>query len=336
MHINERTGIILAIFLTVLTTAIYTFLPSFIFWIVARCLWGLAWTLLRIGSFFCIFKLSGQNNRGHYTGLYNGLFRLGSLVGMLFGGLLADFMGIQLTCVFFGFVTSISIIPALLFIPKNKHLEEKKQSKLSALLPELKNMLLNRNTGFLLLAGGIVALVIQGILAPTLSLLISSHTNGGITLAGFFIGAASLGGFFQALRWGWEPFLAPLTGKLSDRKFGRIKMLRLSFCLVAFFLIFITTSLPLPLWFSILIIIQLMATALTTLADAALTDVASISEKQNLLVLYSLIADTGMAIGPLAAYGLNEFFGINFVYFFAAALCILAVLFMRHFSLLQK
>jgi MFS family permease len=324
-RLNERAGIILAIILTILATAIYSFLPSFIFWIIARCLWGLAWTLLRIGSFFCIFKLSDRNNRGRYTGLFNGLFRLGSLTGMFLGGLLADYFGLQLTVIVFCILTSFSIIPALLFIPKTKYHEDEKQTKLSSLLPELKNMLFSQKTGFLILSGGIVALVIQGILAPTLSLLISDHSGGGIKLGELFFGAAALGGFFQALRWGWEPFLAPLTGKLSDFTFGRVKMLRLTFGAAAFFLIVLTFYLPLPLWFCILIIIQLTATALTTLADATLTEAASISGKQNLLVLYSLISDTGMAIGPLAAYGLNEFFGVNFVYIWASALCILAV-----------
>ena len=46
-------------------------------------------------------------------GLYNGLYRIGSLVGMLLGGILADFMGFSATAALFGSGTALSMFAAL-------------------------------------------------------------------------------------------------------------------------------------------------------------------------------------------------------------------------------
>ncbi|MFC7439758.1 MFS transporter [Laceyella putida] len=72
------------------------------FWLlfIMRCIWGIAWTFLRLGAYFVILDVSSQDNRGYYMGVYNGLYRLGSLVGMLLGGFLADFYGVTMVSFF--------------------------------------------------------------------------------------------------------------------------------------------------------------------------------------------------------------------------------------------
>ena len=90
------------------------------------------------------------------------------------------------------------------------------------------------------------------------------------------VGAATLGGVLQAIRWGWEPWLAPGIGVLSDRRFGRQSMMvvSLAFGVVVFGLV--ALSLPLPLWLLALIGIQLTGTSLTTIADSVASDTASV------------------------------------------------------------
>ncbi|WP_144352265.1 hypothetical protein [Sporomusa termitida] len=51
---------------------------------------------------FTILEVADNTNRGYYMGLYNGLYRLGSLGGMLLGGILADQYGISVTAIFLG------------------------------------------------------------------------------------------------------------------------------------------------------------------------------------------------------------------------------------------
>lgn len=111
--ISIRGGILLATLLAAVSTLGYALAESLAVWLLLRAVWGLSWTLLRIGGFFCILDVSDNSTRGYYMGLYNGLYRIGSLVGMLLGGILADFMGFSATAALFGSGTALSMFAAL-------------------------------------------------------------------------------------------------------------------------------------------------------------------------------------------------------------------------------
>ena len=318
-RVSERTGMVIAVALATATTFSYGFLPNFFFWIIARCVWGTAWTLLRLGSLFCILKLSGPDNRGRYTGIYNGLYRLGSLVGMLLGGMLADLAGVSATVMVFGTVTAFALFPAFFFFPQGNARLNTSDDR-SKVFAGLTIALRDKDMLRLLVGGCLTGFVFQGVVAATISHLISVHANGGLPLFGILVGVSTLGGFFQALRWGWEPWLAPLAGRFSDQRFARRRILIGSFALGAVSFAAVASPLPLPLWFFCLLLMQLSATMLTTLTDAAAADVAATAGERMLLMVYALCVDVGAALGPLIAYGINEFFGINAVYACCSAL----------------
>ena len=324
-HINERTGIFIAVVLAAATTFSYGFLPSFAFWVLARCVWGVAWTLLRLGSLFCILKLSDSDNRGQYTGLYNGLYRLGSLVGALLGGILADLFGIIVTVAVLGTATVLAVFLAFFFIPNDSGQQEA-QANSGSIFAGLNVVLRDKNLLWLVTAGCLTAFVFQGVVASTLSHLIAVHTGGGLTLFGSLIGASILGGFFWALRWAWEPWLAPLTGRLSDKRFGRAPMLYYSFILGAMAFAALASPIPLLFWLPCILIMQLTATMLTTLTDAAAADAAATAGERSMLMVYALSVDIGAALGPLVAYGVNEFFGISAVYACCSALFVILLI----------
>jgi MFS family permease len=331
-HADERTGILIAVLLATATTFSYAFLSSFAMWIVARCIWGVAWTLLRLGSLFCILRLSTPESRGHCMGLYNGLYRLGSLFGMLLGGIFADSAGIAFAAVFFGAATALSVFPALFAVPKGAARRERGSGTSPAAAGRAA---IARGGRMLWIAagGGIVGLVIQGTLASTLSRIISVHTEGGVAMFGFAVGASSLAGFFQALRWSWEPWLAPFIGRLSDARLGRAKTLSFAFGTGTAALLLLALALPLPLWFCCLLFMQLAATALTTTADAAASDAAASGGGHSFLVGYALIMDAGAALGPLLAYAANEFLGIDAAYALCSMLFLPFFLYWRRRSL---
>jgi MFS family permease len=315
-RISERTGICIAVVLGILTTLSYGFLRGLFWWILARCLWGFAWSLLRLGSLFCILKISSPETRGSHNGLYNGLYRLGSLVGMFGGGLLADVLGFSACAVIFGLGTACAL-PVLLAIPQGgegRRIDPEQPSVLDGLRLTARN----RETLLTVLCGAVVALVLQGVVASTLSHLVSMHTDGALKLGGVALGAGTLAGFFQALRWSWEPWLAPLTGRLADRRYGWRRLLWFSFGSGGVVFSLLALSLPLPLWFAVLLCMQSAATALTTLADTGAAAAAARGGGRSLLMTYALLVDMGAAFGPLLAYSLNAALGINFVYAFCA------------------
>jgi hypothetical protein len=165
-----------------------------------------------------------------------------------------------------------------------------------------------------IVSGALVALVIQGVVASTLSRLIAVHTGGMVTVFGLAVGAASLAGIFQALRWGWEPWLAPVVGRLGDTRHGWPKILMVSLLGASVLYGLLTLRLPLALWFVCLLGVQVAGTALTTAADAAASEYAAAAEGRLLLMQYALFTDVGAALGPLAAYAMAGVWGIEAVY----------------------
>jgi MFS family permease len=315
-RISERAGIGIAVALGVLTTLSYGFLQGIFWWVLVRCLWGLAWSLLRLGSLFRILKISTPETRGACSGLFNGVYRLGSLVGMLGGGLLADMLGFRACAVIFGLGTACAL-PLLARMPRDggKRTLRPEQPSLAG---GFRLAALNRETRLTMLCGAAVALVLQGALASTLSSLVSAHVDGALRWGDLLLGAGTLAGFFQALRWSWEPWLAPLTGKLADRRFGWRQMLQYVMGAGGLLFIALSQSLPLPFWFAALFAAQVAATALTTLADAGAADVAARSGEggRSVLMAYALLADMGAACGPIIAYSLHSLWGVDFVYVF--------------------
>ncbi|EJL21738.1 MFS transporter, partial [Brevibacillus sp. BC25] len=110
-----RTGLIVAVVLAFLTTLSYS-LEGFWLWLLMRCLWGVAWTFLRLGAFSLIVTVSEGHNRGQLMGLYNGLYRLGSLCGMLVGALLASWFGLSVASIALAVPTLFAFILVFRYI----------------------------------------------------------------------------------------------------------------------------------------------------------------------------------------------------------------------------
>lgn len=316
---SSRSGILLAGILATCTTISYALVKGFALWVMLRCVWGLAWSFLRIGAYFTILEVSSDTNRGYYMGMYNGLYRLGSLGGMLLGGILADKYGIGSAAIFFGSVTFLAIPFAFRLLPgSNKHPHEDKKSM------ELQT-LFNLNVFWTLMTGLIIALVYQGAFTASLSYLIQVHNSSTILIFGISSGAASLAGVLQALRWGWEPWLAPWFGKLSDGTLGRRGLLLAALTTASVLFFLIPLRLSVGMWLLLILTIQLSATILTTVIDAIACDVAFCSSQKSLMTAYALAIDIGAALGPLIGYTLNDVWGPYAIYWgIAGALSLLA------------
>ena len=294
-RIDQRTGMALAVVLAASTTLLYGVARCFALWLLLRCLWGLAWTLLRLGSLFALMAASRKDNRGYLMGSYNGLVRLGSLLGMIGGGLLADLLGFPTVALLFGALTLTGLPLALSRIPRSGRATGAASRAATSLLSGLHL----RQPGMrrVFITGLLVALVFQGIYAATLSRMV------------------------QALRWLWEPWLAPWFGRLSDGPRGRGPVLCACLGGGACALALVALSLPAPLWLPLLLCSQLCATGLGTLSDAAASDTAEQhGHPTHTLASYAFIVDCGAAAGPVLAYGVQGLWGIDAAYLTAAAL----------------
>lgn len=292
-----RTGIFLAVVLGGLTTVGYGFAEGLLDWLLLRSLWGVAWSLLRIGGYHAIIRAASGKNRGEMTGTYNGLYRLGSLVGMAAGGLLSPWIGLRDTSLLFG-VLSLIGIPLLLSFPPEKVSGMEAEAKKG----EIARHPFGRGNVFPVLFSVFwVALVFQGILPSTLSafILLFGET---VTLMGFTLAATAWSGILQGARWVWEPFLAGRIGRRSDGTAGRIPLFVASLIVSAAGLSVMLIFLPFPLWMAATLLVLLTGTSLTTLSDALAADEAVRTRSDSLLPLTALAQDLGAAAGPVVAY----------------------------------
>ncbi|SEQ00782.1 MFS transporter [Piscibacillus halophilus] len=318
-HIDKRTGVVLAIILATLSTLSYGWLQGFVMLLVMRCIWGIAWSFLRLGGFLTVMEVADDQSRGRLMGKYNGLWGLGGLTGMLAGGLLADVTNLKVVATLFGLLSILSLPIAFKYIPKTKEMETPSTS------PHTKesNMWKNCQAWSVLSTGFIMAMVIFGIFLSTLSRLIDFQLDQEWTFLGFAIGVGTIAGLIQAVKWAWDPFLAPIAGRLSDEQFGRVKMLVFAFVGSGMAFYFLTKDLYFIWIIGLILVFQLMSTILVTVTDSLASDVATTTSKVGLMTAYTVAVDLGAAVGPLIGYVVLDLISLEVLYQLTSVILIL-------------
>ncbi|MDR2006929.1 MAG: MFS transporter [Acidaminococcales bacterium] len=327
-NIGQRTCMALAVVTSLLTTSAYSLVSGFWPLLTARCFWGAAWSLLRLGAYFSVLQFSSASDHGRHMGTYNGIFRLGSLFGMLGGAFIAELSAPNAAgCIFAGF--SLLGLPLVYkYVPAGafKSGGRKIFGALGALFD-------SKLTAALIATSFFTALAYQGIFNSMLSFLTGRHEIKPDLLASFGLGAASVAGFLQALRWTWEPYLAPKIGRISDTGGKRRSLLQKNCFWAAFLFLAVSYKIDLWAWLSLVILLQLTGTGITTLTDALAADIAADGKNAPaVLSAHSLAIDFGSAVGPVVGYSLNNYGGIHAPFFMAGTCLLLIALLWRRLA----
>mgnify|MGYP001384029394 CR=1 FL=1 len=276
-------------------------------WLFLRCVWGLAWSIIRLGSNYLILDLSENNNRGHLMGTYNGLSKIGTLVGMLAGGVFVEWYGIKVVAIVFG-IGTFMILPVIALIPRSNKRAAIGRTALFSLpllrLPKLPMLLL---TVFL------VMFCLDSMVTATLSHLIDIRQSN-INLFGIVLGAATVAGILQASRILCSTFLSPWIGKKSDRRGQRIIFLIVGLFLSSTFLSIVQLDLPVYVWLTVILAILLTSSILIVIMDAFITDVIEGKWKAAAVTTFVIVSDIGAAFGPVLGFLAERSFGISTTY----------------------
>ncbi|WP_233523071.1 MFS transporter [Peribacillus saganii] len=271
--INFRTGILIAIFFSGITTIGYGFVKEFEIWVIMRSVWGFSWSLFKLGAYLLIFQLANDTNRGSFMGTYNGLYRLGSLFGMFLGGLFADLFGVALISTVIGLSAFFSLPILYKYVPKS--LDKEVTTKNSpALLANFKTFK-DRNLIQIFVTAFLIIMLLDGMLTASLSHIIQVKFTERVDILGLIVGAATLAGVIQAIRWGAAPFVVSRVGTALDNTEKKSRMLAV-FLIIAFILLMIIPlNIPIMVWLPILLIHLLVSSSLTTIIDTVFSNAVS-------------------------------------------------------------
>lgn len=317
-RVIERYGIrgpfIAAMFLAAITTGIYGFNFGFYLFLLARILWGLCWSFLRLGGFLTALEFANDGNRGYYLGFYSGVGRLGTLVSVLLGGFLTDMVGFQETIWAFAILTFFIGISIL-----GVQIDQKVDGKFRhhhVPTPEKKDALLlkpDRRRWAIYAATFINGMAGSQLIVATIGLWLLETYGETIQITTFAVGVASLTGILLAGRYLIESVWSPSAGHLSDR------LHRLKFLVIVGTLTVVTMigfSIDMPFFWAVLLAFGIFigGTAIRVTLDALASEASPPAARARVLSWYSNWADLGNAVGPFLAYQLVGVMGLSGLY----------------------
>ncbi|WP_042224419.1 MFS transporter [Oceanobacillus manasiensis] len=313
-----RTGVLIALIIAIVTTAGYGFFKTFWLLLLMRILWGIAWSLLRLGGFLTVIDVTTDRNRGNFVGLYNGLWGLGGLVGMLAGGILVDQTSVSFVTMLFA-IAGLAALPAVFyFVPLSK-----KKKKLNELDHKQREKWLTGHVGIVLLTGTVMGFIVFGLFSSTLSTLIEGMYDNEWGFAQFTIGAATLAGIIQAIRWGWDPFIAPVIGRILDKRKSPASILFIPLFIGGIIFYVLVNVQTIEFLVISLVIFQILSTIFVTTTDTLATSAAAQTNKVKVMTAHTIVVDVGAAMGPLLAFTVIDLYGIAFIYYVSGALLVL-------------
>jgi MFS family permease len=213
---SHRWFFVGALTLGALSTVMCAFRPGFWPLLIARLLWGLAWSGIWIGGNTIILDVASPEERGRWTGFYQLSFYLGSTLGFLLSGALTDWLGYQPALIVAAIVNLSGAVIAFLFLPETqgRRIEAVPGAPPPALAPQAtqRDPLASATALYML-----NRFVTAGIISTTLSLLVKQRFSEIETEGNLLIGVSTLTGILFGVSTLTSMIAAPIAGHWSDR-----------------------------------------------------------------------------------------------------------------------
>ena len=298
--------LVLSLVLGALLSLAYAYISSFLVLFIARCLWGLCFSFIRHISVMGVASSTEPQNLGQMMGFYNGISRIGSVLGIVLGGILFDLIGFSTTlavfCLFSLFAVPFAMRSGL-------------QTSSSSINDQQQKNQSSTRYSALLCCGFCIGSVGPGLIMSTLGFILLSRYGTEVDLMGFVVGIATLNGLLLGCRWVLETLGAPIYGALIDRTGIRLGA-PLCFLVGLIVMLMLNLSENLAGLALGMIVFFACGTALSTVLSAEASRLGA-----KFFVRYATAFDLGMAFGPIIGWGAYELIGTpNLVFFLGAGL----------------
>jgi MFS family permease len=312
---NRRAIFLGSLALGVITTTMYATsaeLPSLL---LARLLWGLAWSGIWVGGNALVLEMAPEAQRGRWVGILQMWFFLGSATASFLGGSLTDIVGYRGALWIGAGISAFGTLIALVALVTRRSDQRVTKTPLARPRDSFWSSVraISPAMWAAVTAQGVNRLAAAGIVSGTLGLIVQQTFGTGLQLGTWQIGIASLSGVLLGSRTLISVVGAPIAGRMSDRAGGRWSLLVIALLVGALG----TALLPAPNLIVLIfgtIISALAYGATQALSTALVGDLAKKEEYGKNLGIYNTSGDLGSAIGPLAAYALLPLTGLPALY----------------------
>lgn len=330
-YVVERFGrrwpFVLSLVLGGLTTIAYGVMHGVWAFLIARLLWGTAWSFIRIEGLSTVLDVAADANRGRYMGIFQAISRLGSAVALLVGGILADVMGFQATFIVFGMITCCAALPAYLEMTLRRRQYPASSTPLPMVSHVVRSAAAESNhIGSTRMARGVrwrmaiasfgtfsTFLVIGGLVSATLGYVLKTRFGPTPVVWVWSMGIASLTGLLLSSRGFLDLGFAPVAGYLADR-WGRHRMIVSAMPLAIVMVAVLALSPSLAVVVTTILLLFAAGTTLNVAFNAVAGDIAPAGRRSTYLSLFVTCQDLGAAIGPLLGYWIGPAFGLLWLY----------------------
>ena len=304
----RRPVFLLAMAIGTISTLMYGLTSGYVPLLVARILWGTAWSGIWVVGNAIVLDISDDSNRGRLLGIYNVAFSIGAATGSGLGGVLNDWLGYRTTVTIEGIVTLLGFLFAVIVLPETSGYrkpssasfrpDDPAEQQTTRPLANLSRFaLLSTLVAFVMY--GANRIVNAGMFFPTFSLFIETTLGESINIIGRTVGAASIAGVSQSFSILLGLLIIPAAGALSDRVANRWQVGAATVvpAIVGLWLLPIGTLsvilLSVPL-------ISITAGSIRSVTTAILGDVTPEAARGKTMGLLFSVGDLCSAVGPLA------------------------------------
>jgi MFS family permease len=327
-RMGPRVPFLSAVGIGVAATLLYGVPAGFLLFLLARLMWGIAWSGLRQGGYQAVW-CGAPAMKGRLTGLLWGLVRLGSAISTLAGGILFDRYGYS-AAVGMAIGAAIAGLVVALFVSWPAAIGTASQKRVAPMEPAAGEDGSAWRTAFAvplqrwLTVAGFFDYLLSGIVVSTTAVFVAGRLGDAAGMAAWGIGIATVTGLMHGMRWLSDLALGPLVGALSDR-IGQDSAAPIV-CLVLGAVLVGAVTLPPLAALVCLFVVLLCDSALHIVMSAAASGVALSSKRPHAFIgVFTTTTDAGSALGPLVAYSLAVTVGFPVLYLGAGACLAVAV-----------
>lgn len=358
-RVYERNGLkwpfVLAVTLGALTTLTYALTSGIVLLLIARTLWGISYSFMRLASQIVVFQFGSPTARGRYLGFFNAGQRLGSLFAVTVGAAIVALTSPQTTFAVLAAIGVIGILIALrapsISVPSLRSAAasgsepgldtkpgpqngQRTRSRISAIgsalspAPSVLQRDVRNAVGALSLMRFSVAFASNGLAIATVAPYLVELLSDDRRAFGLPIAAVVLGGLLVGFRWFSDLALSIPLGQFSDR-IGRTRSITGGVVIMIGVLVLVGV-LDSPELF-VLAIPWLFITSVlaTTSMDAAAGELVPDNARASVMAKYANWQDLGGAIGPLVGLVVADALGFQTGYLIAAALLVATLIPLR-------